>query len=112
MPEPTDSEPENRRRRLIYGHSVVADVPTHHRLQPFARLGDEVVHPSLKLGFHFVQFRLQSLAYRLPRHRKPSIASLLHADMRKAQKVERLRHPFSTPLPYSDDFFIHCTSPV
>src|SRR6202049_2265632 len=26
MPEPTDSEPKNRQRRLIHGHSVVADV--------------------------------------------------------------------------------------
>ena len=28
MPEPADSEPKNRQRRLIHGHSVVADVPS------------------------------------------------------------------------------------
>ena len=61
MPEPTDSEPEKRQRRLVHGHSVVADVSTHHRLQSFALLGD-------------------------------------HADMRKAQKVERLRFPGKTTL--------------
>ena len=60
------------------------------------------MHPSLKFGFHLVQFRLQPFADRLPQHRKPSIASFLYADMRKAKKVERLRFPFSTPLSLVD----------
>ena len=102
MPEPSHLEPKNRQRRLIHGHSVVADVSTHHRLQPFTHFGDGVVHASLKFGFHLVQLRLQPFAYRLPQHRKPSIAPFLHADMRKAKKVERLRFPFSTPLPLVD----------
>ena len=102
MPEPADSEPKKRQRRLVHGHSVVPDVSTHHRLQPLALFGDGFVHASLKLGFHLVQLRLQPFAYRLPQHREPSIAPLLHADMRKAEKVERLRFPFSTPLPLVD----------
>jgi len=60
------------------------------------------VHPPLKFGFHLVQLRLQSFADRLPQHREPSVAPLLHADVRKAQEVERLRFPFSTPLPLVD----------
>ncbi len=60
------------------------------------------MHASLKLGFHLVQLRLQPFAYRLPQHRKPSITSLLYADVRKAKKVERLRLRFSTPLPLVD----------
>jgi hypothetical protein len=102
MPEPADSEPKNRQRRLIHGHSVVADVSTYNRVQPLALFGDGFVQPSLKFGFHLIQLRLQSLAYGLPQHREPSIAPLLHADMRKAQKVERLRFPFTTPLPLVD----------
>jgi hypothetical protein len=57
---------------------------------------------SLKLGFHLLQLRLHPFADRLPQHRKPSIAPLLYADMRKTQEVERLRFPFSTPLPLVD----------
>jgi len=53
MPKPTDSESKNRQRRLIHGHSVVANVPTHHRLQPLALFGNGFVHTSLKFGFQF-----------------------------------------------------------
>jgi hypothetical protein len=102
MPERAHSEPKNRQRRLIHGYSVVADVTTDNRVQPLALCGDGFVHPSLKFGFHLVQFRLQPLAYRLPQHRIPSIAFLLHADMRKAEKVERFWFPFSTPPPLVD----------
>src|SRR6266478_3931766 len=102
MPIPTDSESKHRQRRLVLGHSVVAKVSTHNRPQPLALLGDGFVHASLKLGFHLIQLRLQPLADRLPQHREPSIALLLHADVRKSEKVERLRFPFSTPLPLVD----------
>ena len=102
MPEPSHLEPKNPQRVLVPGHSVIPDVSTHHRLQPLAQFGDGFVHASLKLGFHLVQFRLQPFAYRLPQHREPSIAPLLHADVREAKKVERLRFPFSTPLPLVD----------
>src|SRR5258708_33783779 len=99
MPEAPDLEPKEKQRRLVPGHSVVADVSTHHRLQPLAYFGDGFLHASLKFGFHLVQLRLQPFAHRLPQHRKPSMAPLLHADVREAKKVERLRFPFSTPLP-------------
>src|SRR6266566_7071953 len=83
MPEPSHLESKKSQRRVVHGHSVVADVSTNYRLQPLALFGDGFVHTTLKFGFHLVQLRLQSLAYRLPQHRKPSIAPLLHADMRK-----------------------------
>src|SRR6266853_976674 len=102
VPEPRYLESKEPQRRCVHGHSVIADVSTHHRLQPLALFGDGFVHPSLKFGFHLVQLRLQPFAYRLPQHRKPSIAPLLHADMRKAEKIERFRLPFSTPLPVAD----------
>jgi hypothetical protein len=60
------------------------------------------MHAPMKLGFHLVQLRLQPFAYRLPQHRKPPIASFLHADVRKAKEVERLRFPFSASLPVID----------
>src|ERR1700680_1317881 len=102
MPKPADSESKNCQRRLVHGHSVVARVSTYNRPQPLALFGDGFVHSSPKLGFHLIQLRLQPFPYRLPQHREPSIAPLLYADMRKTEKVERLRLPFSTPLPLVD----------
>src|SRR2546428_11501608 len=51
MPKPADSEPKNRQRRLVHGHSVVAKVSTDNRPQPLALLGDGFMHSSPKLGF-------------------------------------------------------------
>jgi hypothetical protein len=102
MPEASHLEPEKKQRRLIHGHSVVANVSAHCRLPPLAQFGDGLVHRSLKFGFHLVQLRLHSFAHRLPHHRKSSIAPLLHPDVRKAKKVERLRLPFSASLPVVD----------
>ena len=102
MPEPPYLESKDPQRVVVLGHSVISDVSTHHRLQPLAYFGDGFMHPSLKFGFHLVQFRLQPFADRLPQHREPSVAPLLHTDVRKAEEVERLRFPFSTPLPLID----------
>src|SRR2546427_5113670 len=102
MPEPPYLGSKNPQRVVVPRHTVIPDVATHHRLQPLAHFGDGFVHASLKFGFHLIQLRLQPFANRLPQHREPSIAPLLHADVRKAQEVERLRFPFSTPLPLVD----------
>jgi hypothetical protein len=98
MPEPSYLGSKNPQRVMVPRHTVIPNVSTHHRLQPLTHFGDGFVHASLKLGFHLVQLRLQPFAYRLPQHREPSIAPLLHADVRKAQEVERLGFPFSTPV--------------
>ena len=97
MPIPADSEPKERQRRLVHGHSVVANVSTHNRPQPLALLGDGFVHASLKLGFHLIQLRLQPFAYRLPQHREPSIAPLLHADVRLSRPAEFHHRPLAEP---------------
>src|SRR5262249_2959579 len=69
------------------------DVSTHHRLQPLAQFGDGFVHSSVRFGFQLVQLRLQPFSYHLAQHRIHSVASLLHADVRKAQGVELLWPP-------------------
>ena len=102
MPEPSHLESKKSQRRVVHGHSVIPDVSTHHRLQPLALFGDGFVHTTLKFGFYLIQLRLQPFAYRLPQHRKPSIAPLPYADVRKAKEVKGLRFPFSTPLPLVD----------
>src|SRR6266478_3398050 len=102
MPEPSHSESKKSQRRVVHGHPIIPEVSTHHRLQPLALFGDGFMHAPLKLGFHRVQLRLQPFADRLPQHRVHSVAPLLHADMREAEKVECLGLPFSTPLPVVD----------
>jgi hypothetical protein len=109
MPKPTNSESKKHQRRFVHGHSIVSEVSTHNRPHPLALFGDGGMHASLKFGFHLIQLRLQPFAYRLPQDRKPWVAPLLHADVRKAQEVERFRFPvsgfrfpFSASLPVVD----------
>src|SRR5437588_10727541 len=102
MPERSHLEAKKSQRRVIHGHSVIPEMPTHHRLQPLALFGDGFVHAPPKLGFHLVQFRLQPFADRLPQYRVHSVAPLLHAYVRKAEKAECLGLPFSTPLAVLD----------
>jgi hypothetical protein len=99
VPEPTYLEPKRVQRRAIGRHPVVPDVSTHDRSQPLAHFRDGVMHAPFELSFHRTQLRLQPFANRLPQDRKASVAPFLSADMRKSEKVERLRLPFSALLP-------------
>src|SRR5437016_14530716 len=56
MPEPSHLESKESQRRVVHGHSVIPEVSTHHRLQPFALFGNGFVHPSSKLGFTSFNF--------------------------------------------------------
>ena len=85
LPEPSYLEPKQLQRRCVHGLLVVSVVSTHYRLQPLVHFRDGFVH-----------------ANRLPEHRVHSVASLLYADMRKAEEVECFRPPFTTPLPVID----------
>jgi hypothetical protein len=97
VPEPTDLESKEVQRRSVHGHPVVTEVPTHDGAQPVAQFRDGVVHASTELSFH--QLGLQPLANRLPQHREVSVASLLRADVREAEEVERLGLPLTSLLP-------------
>ena len=101
MPEPADLEPE---RGAAPGCSWARRSSGCARRRPSAAtclLRDGVVHASPQLGFDLAQLRLQPLADRLPQHREASVAPLLPADVREAEKVERLRLPLSAPLRFS-----------
>jgi hypothetical protein len=101
MPIPADSEPKNRQRRLVHGHSGVAEVSTHNRPQPLALFGDGFgdgcVHSSLKVGFHLVPLRLHLFADRLPQ------TSSLHPLRRRLPGIVRglLRYSRTVRLPSS-----------
>jgi len=87
MPEPAYLKAEQIQRVAVHGHSVIADMSTHHRPQPLACVLNGGVHAQLPFGFHRVQLRLHPLANRLPQNREASIAPLLPADMREAEEV-------------------------
>jgi hypothetical protein len=105
MPEPSHLESKEKQRRSVHGHSVIADVSTHHRLQPLAQFRDGFMHAPLKLGFHLVQLRLQSFAYGLPQHPVNASTLLLRAAPHDSG-------PMWVAIPLSCDFCIHYTSPV
>ena len=50
LPVPSDLGSKHPQRRLVHGHTIVADVSTHHRLQPLALFGDGFVHASPNSG--------------------------------------------------------------
>jgi hypothetical protein len=90
-PQPTDLPPKCAQRRRIRRHAIVADVSADDAAQPRALLANGAMHASPQFGFHLLQLRLHPFANRVPQHGESSIASLLPADMREAQKRERLR---------------------
>src|SRR5579885_360664 len=102
IPKPAHLKPEGRERGEVHGHAVVAKVPTDDRAQPLAHFRGGILHAPPKVSFHLLQLGLQPLAHRQPQHRKHSVASLPHADMREAEKVERLRFSLSASLPVAD----------
>src|SRR6266851_1798992 len=95
MPEPARVEPKQVERRSVHGHPVVADVSLDHRAQPLTDLRDGVVHASPEFGGDLTQLSLQPRTNRLPQHRKPSVASLLPADVREAEEVESFGLPLT-----------------
>jgi hypothetical protein len=97
MPEPADVEPKQVERGRVHGHPIIMDVSVDHRAQPLAHLRDRVVHASPEFGGDLTQLSLQSLANRLPQHRKPSLTPLLSADMREAKEVEAFGLPLTAP---------------
>ena len=101
VPEPAYLMTEQIQRRAVHGHSVIADMSTYNRSQPFACVLNGRVHSLAQFGFHGVQLHLQPFTNPLPYYRRVSVAPLFPADMRDAEKVERLRLSFSAPLPVS-----------
>ena len=77
---------------------MVVEVSLNDRAKPCAGLRYRIMHPSAHLLLDLQQLGTHSLADRFALQRKASIP-VLPADMREAQKVERLRFPFSSPFP-------------
>jgi hypothetical protein len=89
--------PESSQAAGVSRDRIVVEVALHDRLEPFASLTHRFVHALTKLLFKLPQFSPRALADRQAPHREPG--SVLPADVREAQKVERLRLSFSSSFP-------------
>src|SRR4029077_2814979 len=96
-PEPQQSMAEAAHAADVSRDRVVVEVALHDRLEPFAGLTHRIVHASMKLLLNLPQFAPHALTDRHAPHRESS--SVLPADVRESQKVERLRLPFSSSFP-------------
>ena len=68
------------------------------RLQPSSGLGQRIVHAPPKLLLDLPQLASHAFADRFtPYHETPE--TVLPADVRETQKIERLLRPFSSTLP-------------
>src|SRR6516162_11527454 len=79
---------------------MVEVVALHDRLEPLARLRHRYVPTPLELLLDLLQLPPQALGDRPALHGKVPLP-VLPADMREAQKVDRLRLPSSSLLPVS-----------
>src|SRR5262252_1165009 len=79
---------------------MIEVVALNDRLEPLARLRHRCVPAPSEVLLNLPQLRPQALGDRPALHGKVPLP-VLSADMRKAQKVERLRLPFSSWFPVS-----------
>src|SRR5208282_5953519 len=77
---------------------VIVEVALHDRPEPLARLRHRIMPTPLKLLLDFLQLRPQALADRPTLDGKVPFP-VLPANMREAQKVERLGLAFSPAFP-------------
>jgi len=77
---------------------MVVEVALHDRPEPPARLRHRLVHAGAKLPFDFQQLRSHPLPDGSTLYGKAPVP-VLPADIREAQKVERLRLTLSSPFP-------------
>jgi len=90
--------PERPQAREVSWHRVVIEVALDDRPQPSSGLGQRIMHAHPKLLLDLSQLASHAFADRFaPYHESPK--TVLPADVREAQKVERLRLPFSSTFP-------------
>jgi hypothetical protein len=89
-PEPTEAIPEGLQRSGVAGNAIISGVPQHHCAQVGALLRKRLRHAPPQLGLHRAELGAQPLPHRLTLHSKTP-APRLHADVREAEKIERLR---------------------
>ena len=97
-PQPGQPVPKGPQAVEVSRYRVIVEVALHDRPEPLARVRDRIMPALAELLLEFPQLPPQAFADRLPLHGKLP-PPVLPADMREAQKVERLRLTFSSPFP-------------
>src|SRR6266540_3848988 len=96
MPVPGHLGAEGCHRRAVAGHGVVGAMPAHHAPQPSTLLRDGLMPTCLELVLDLSQLGPHPLGDRDPPHPETP-GPRLRADMREAEKVERLGFPEDAP---------------
>ena len=97
-PQPGQPVAKESQAVEVSRYRMIVEVALHDRPEPFARVRNRIMPTLPELLLKFLQLPPQALADRLPLHGKLP-PPVLPADMREAQKVERLRLTFSSPFP-------------
>src|SRR5271169_2275849 len=97
-PQPGQPVPEGPQTVEVSWYRVIVEVALHDRPEPLGRVRHWIVPTPPELLLDFLQLPPQALADRLPLHGKLP-PPVLPADMREAQKVERLGLTFSSAFP-------------
>src|ERR1035441_9591066 len=82
----------------IPGYCVVVEVALHNCAEPCAGVRNSVVHTCAELLLDLLQLSPHTLADRHALHAKTSVP-VFSADVREAQKIERLRLAFPSSRP-------------
>src|SRR3954447_4112081 len=98
LPEPLDLSSKASQRLAVVGHRVVAVMPGQDAGKPASLVGDRVMHPSPHLGLDRMQLAAHLLLARDPLELEPSVL-VLRANVREAQKLERLGLAVAAPGP-------------
>jgi len=83
--------PEGVQTTAVHGDSVISAMAFYYRLEPLANFWHRVVHPLSQLKLYLLELGPHFLFLGLTFYREHSIAPLLSANMRKAQKIKCLR---------------------
>ena len=97
-PMPNHSFPEYAETVKVPRHRIVVEVALHDRFEPLTGLAHRIVHTLTELLLNLPQLRPHAFADRLAPHREPPYP-ILPADVREAEKIERVGLPFSSTFP-------------
>jgi hypothetical protein len=100
MPESTHLRAERVETAGVSRYRVVVEVALHDRFEPCPCLRHGIVHALAELQLNLLQFGPYALADRRTPHGVRPFP-VLPANVRKAQKIERLKLSFSSLLPVS-----------
>ncbi len=97
-PQPSQPVPKDAQAVEVPRHRVIVELARHDRPEPLTGLRYRIMPTLPELLLNLLQLPPQALGDRLPLHGKLP-PPVLPADMREAQKVERLRLAFSSSFP-------------